>query len=326
MHILPGVDDGARTLDDAIAMAQEALADGVRTVAATPHVRGDYPTSAGVMESRLAELRDALKDAGIPLEVLPGAEIALDRLPLMTEDERARFGLGGNPRCLLLEFAYYGWPLALDGVVLELCARGVTPVLAHPERNGDVQARTRAAPPARDRRSARPGDGRVDRRPAREASAGRRPRAGRARTRSPDRQRRAHARHPRRRNERGRARRSATRRSRSGLPRAFPGRSSPASRSRHGRQSGRRARSRLFGRRGSFARGMCLLLTSARGRSAAGRPRRPSIVARSAARTPEGGPRVTPADRDDPAADAAQRRRSAPRAGCPASSSSATAV
>jgi protein-tyrosine phosphatase len=140
MHILPGVDDGARTLDDAIAMAQEALADGVRTVAATPHVRGDYPTSAGVMESRLTELRDALKDEGIPLEVLPGAEIALDRLPLVTEEERARFGLGGNRRCLLLEFAYYGWPLALHGVVLDLCTRGVIPVLAHPERNGDVQA------------------------------------------------------------------------------------------------------------------------------------------------------------------------------------------
>lgn len=139
MHILPSVDDGARTLDDAIAMAADALADGVRTVAATPHVRGDYPTSADVMEARLGELRDALADAGIPLEVLPGAEIALDRLPLVSEEERARFGLGGNRRCLLLEFAYYGWPLALHGVVLDLCARGVVPVLAHPERNGEVQ-------------------------------------------------------------------------------------------------------------------------------------------------------------------------------------------
>jgi protein-tyrosine phosphatase len=140
MHILPGVDDGARTMHDAIAMAEAAVADGVRVVAATPHVRGDYPTSAERMASGLAELRAELRTAGVLIEVLPGAEIALDRLPLLSGEERERLGLGGNPRCLLLEFAYYGWPLALPAIVVDLRSQGVLPVLAHPERNGDVQA------------------------------------------------------------------------------------------------------------------------------------------------------------------------------------------
>jgi protein-tyrosine phosphatase len=139
-HILPGVDDGSRTLGDALEMARAALDDGIRTVAATPHVRGDWPTTAETMETGVVDLREALAEAAVPLQLLPGGEIALDRVDVLTEKELQRFGLGGNPDYVLLEFPYYGWPLALGPRVLELRERGVTPVLAHPERNGEVQA------------------------------------------------------------------------------------------------------------------------------------------------------------------------------------------
>src|SRR5213080_4939527 len=79
-HILPGLDDGARTLEESVAMARSAVADGIRVVAATPHVRDDYPTRAIEMEQGLAQVREALALEGIALEVLPGGEIALDRL------------------------------------------------------------------------------------------------------------------------------------------------------------------------------------------------------------------------------------------------------
>jgi protein-tyrosine phosphatase len=140
-HILPGIDDGARTLEDAIGMAWAAVADGIRAVAATPHVRDDWPTSAADMERLVADVREALESAGIPLQVLPGGEIALDRLDRLEARELERFGLGGNPDFLLVEFPYYGWPLGLAHRVTELRSRGVTAVLAHPERNADVQAR-----------------------------------------------------------------------------------------------------------------------------------------------------------------------------------------
>jgi protein-tyrosine phosphatase len=147
-HILPGIDDGARTLADAIAMAEAALADGVGAVAATPHVRDDYPTSASTMQSRLGEVRAALDRAGLPLRVLSGGELALDRLDLLPDEELRRFGLGGNQGVLLLEMPYSGWPLELLSRVLELRDRGIRAVLAHPERNPEVQAtgeRLRAA-------------------------------------------------------------------------------------------------------------------------------------------------------------------------------------
>jgi protein-tyrosine phosphatase len=64
----------------------------------------------------------------------------LDWLDLVEADELRRFGLGGNPHALLVEFPYHGWPLSLEWRVRELAGRGITAVLAHPERNADVQA------------------------------------------------------------------------------------------------------------------------------------------------------------------------------------------
>jgi protein-tyrosine phosphatase len=138
-HILPGVDDGARDGDESLAIAAAAMGDGIAAVAATPHVREDYPTPVETMERGVGELRRALARGGVPFEVLPGGEIALDYLPRLSREELQRFGLGGNPAYVLVEFPYSGWPLALDHVLFGLRADGFTPVLAHPERNADVQ-------------------------------------------------------------------------------------------------------------------------------------------------------------------------------------------
>ena len=64
-HILPGIDDGARTLDDALKMARAFAADGVSVIAATPHVRDDFPTSADAMLRAVDALRHVLEREGI---------------------------------------------------------------------------------------------------------------------------------------------------------------------------------------------------------------------------------------------------------------------
>jgi protein-tyrosine phosphatase len=138
-HILPGVDDGPATLEESLDMARAAVADGIEAIAATPHVRDDYPTSPDTMERLVAELREALVADAIPLELLPGGEIALDRLDDLSPDDLRRFGLGGSEAHVLLEFPYFGWPLALEDRVFRLAAEGVRAVIAHPERNGEVQ-------------------------------------------------------------------------------------------------------------------------------------------------------------------------------------------
>src|SRR5438445_1750678 len=89
------------------------------------------------MEAAVRELQAAVGDL---LRVLPGGELDLRELDRPAE-ELARFGLGGNPRYLLVEMPYVGWPLGLEEELLRLRSSGITPVLAHPERNGEVQAR-----------------------------------------------------------------------------------------------------------------------------------------------------------------------------------------
>jgi protein-tyrosine phosphatase len=140
-HILPGLDDGSETVEAALEMARSAVADGISAVAATPHVRSDYPTGPGEMEELVESIRAELREHSIPLELLTGGEIALDLLPELPDPVLRRFGLGGNPRYLLLESPYNGWPLGLEQTVFELQLRGFAVVLAHPERNDEVQER-----------------------------------------------------------------------------------------------------------------------------------------------------------------------------------------
>ncbi|HSL65455.1 MAG TPA: CpsB/CapC family capsule biosynthesis tyrosine phosphatase, partial [Gaiellaceae bacterium] len=123
---------------DALEILRGAAVDGVEVVAATPHVRDDYPTTPAVLERGLADVRQAVADAGLPIRVVAGGEIALDRLPRLSQDDLARFALGGG-RHVLLEAPYVGWPLDLAERLFQLQLHGFVPVLAHPERNLEVQ-------------------------------------------------------------------------------------------------------------------------------------------------------------------------------------------
>jgi protein-tyrosine phosphatase len=139
-HVLPGVDDGPATISESLEILADSVESGVRAVAATPHVRDDYPTTAAVMERLVAALRVEAKAKGIALDILTGGEIALDRLAVTPKAELRRFGLGGNSRYLLIEFPYYGWPPNLAEQLAGLRSAGFRAVLAHPERNAEVQA------------------------------------------------------------------------------------------------------------------------------------------------------------------------------------------
>ena len=138
-HVLPGIDDGVRTLDESLELLRAAYDDGVDRIAATPHVRDDYPTAPNRMELLHAEVCGAAREAAIPVEVLPGGELDYEMAAGLDDGTLRRFGLGGNPNLLLLEFPYLGWPLGLSDLVFDLQLRGFRVVLAHPERNGDVQ-------------------------------------------------------------------------------------------------------------------------------------------------------------------------------------------
>jgi len=140
-HLLPGIDDGPRTMDGTLEMARMAVADGVTTMVCTPHMAPLYPhTTAEGVRAAVAATRDALAAAEVPLEILPGAEIAMDWIGRMSDADLRAASLGGNGRWLLLEMPFQGWPVGVTDLLTGLEVRGFRVVLAHPERAGGVQS------------------------------------------------------------------------------------------------------------------------------------------------------------------------------------------
>ncbi|HJZ60849.1 MAG TPA: CpsB/CapC family capsule biosynthesis tyrosine phosphatase [Miltoncostaeaceae bacterium] len=138
-HLLPGIDDGPEHMDVAVAMARRALDVGTQTVVCTPHRSPRHRTAPALVHEAVAELRRALAGAGVPLEVLPGLEIAMSEVPGMGDDELRAATLGGGGRWLLIEMPFKGWPIELSDMLADLEIRGFSAVIAHPERASSVQ-------------------------------------------------------------------------------------------------------------------------------------------------------------------------------------------
>lgn len=131
-HILPGLDDGPRTMDEALAMCRMAAADGITCIVATPHVKpGTFEADGPRIREAAAALSAALKAEGLPLILRTGAEITVTpelagHLPGLT--------LNGGPY-FLAEFPPSAVPTGWDCFLLAFLSDGRIPIIAHPERN-----------------------------------------------------------------------------------------------------------------------------------------------------------------------------------------------
>jgi protein-tyrosine phosphatase len=132
-HILPGLDDGPATMAGSLELARAAVGAGTRTILATPHINDDAAIDPARIAAGLEELRAALADADIPLEVLAGGEIAIWRLIDLDVDTLKALALGGGPY-LLVESPFSPVVGDFEPMVLDLHARGHRVLLAHPER------------------------------------------------------------------------------------------------------------------------------------------------------------------------------------------------
>jgi protein-tyrosine phosphatase len=133
-HILPGIDDGALDLDEAVQMCRLAGEDGCQVVVATPHQR--HPHWWNCDPAELSTLSRALQDAA-PKEprILSGAEIRVDEGFLTALDafsENGLLSLAGS-RYLLVEFPRNGQGPRPEEIVHEICINGWRPLVAHPE-------------------------------------------------------------------------------------------------------------------------------------------------------------------------------------------------
>lgn len=135
-HILPGIDDGAQDNNESIAMLQMAQADGIELIVATPH---HFPLVGNDPSRYASRIRDQIvEQSRTKITVRLGQEIAisedvpgglLDRTLLSFEQSRY----------VLIELPFFDYPSWVDEVLSEICRDGFTPIIAHPERNTEVQ-------------------------------------------------------------------------------------------------------------------------------------------------------------------------------------------
>lgn len=141
VHILPGLDDGPASWEAALEMAQVAVADGITTVTATPHlfarrlVEMSRLNPAERILARAEELRTRLQEAGIALEVAVGCEAPLCPEMLELLKDGRLLTVNGQGRYLCLEMPDTAIPPATEDICFQLLSRGLTPILTHPERH-----------------------------------------------------------------------------------------------------------------------------------------------------------------------------------------------
>ena len=133
-HMLPGIDDGAVDLDMALEMARLSVADGVHTLACTPHIYpGLYENTAQGIATAVKALQAELVAREIPLRLLVGADVHLE--PELSESIRlGRIPTLNGSRYLLLEPPHHVAPPRFEESVFHLMTAGFVPVITHPER------------------------------------------------------------------------------------------------------------------------------------------------------------------------------------------------
>ena len=136
-HILPGLDDGAQTMEDALGMATAAGKDGISGIVATPHLfrsgfgNGDFEE----IEEKRKILKARLKESQIDVKIFPGAEVHISHNLLDEIRKNRKYLVLNRSSYLLVEFPTDHIFSGVKSLFFELMSDGVTPIIAHPERN-----------------------------------------------------------------------------------------------------------------------------------------------------------------------------------------------
>ena len=137
-HILPGLDDGAESLDEALQMGEMAIADGITHVMGTPHSNDEYRFDPVLVRERRDELQ---KRFGERLKIATGCDFHLSYENLQDiRTNPAKYTLN-QLNYLLVEFADFAIPPKIEDALHHLQLAGITPIITHPERNGLIRAK-----------------------------------------------------------------------------------------------------------------------------------------------------------------------------------------
>jgi protein-tyrosine phosphatase len=137
-HILPGLDDGAETIEQSLEMAEAAIEDGITHVVGTPHANGEYRFDPTVIRQRRDELRERLGDR---LRLGTGCDFHLSFENIQDlRNDPAKYTIN-QKNYLLVEFADFSIPPGVDETLHQIQLLGVSPIITHPERNRLIRAK-----------------------------------------------------------------------------------------------------------------------------------------------------------------------------------------
>lgn len=133
-HILPGIDDGSKSMEQTVEMLKLTEADGVKTIIATSHFyRGYYENRYEDIKKLVEKVKTRAREESINLDIIPGQEVMLDHRSL--EDyKKGEIGCIGGTDYMLVELPMMDMPRDALDIIYELEIRGIHPILAHPER------------------------------------------------------------------------------------------------------------------------------------------------------------------------------------------------
>lgn len=137
-HILPGMDDGATTEEDSIAMAKAAVNEGISTIIATPHHRNRmFDNYKQDIETSVSILNELLKEENIPLTVVPGQEVRIYG-EILEDFEKGDIQTLHHSKYVLIEFPTGEVPQYAEKLLYDMQIAGLLPIIAHPERNQEL--------------------------------------------------------------------------------------------------------------------------------------------------------------------------------------------
>jgi protein-tyrosine phosphatase len=137
-HILPGLDDGADSLETSIQMAEMAIADGITHVVGTPHANSQYKFDPELIRQRRDELQSAVGDR---LTLATGCDFHLSYENLQDIQKNPQKYTINQKNYLLVEFADFAIPPSMDDTMHQLQLMGLSPIITHPERNALLRAK-----------------------------------------------------------------------------------------------------------------------------------------------------------------------------------------
>lgn len=135
-HILPNIDDGAKHMEDSVAMAKAAVADGIDTIIATPHHKnGRYDNTKEIILPLVDQLNKRLQDEAIPLTVLSGQESRIYGEMIEDYEKGIVLPLNRTTQYVFVEFPSNAVPRYSKQLLFDMQVHGIKPIIVHPERN-----------------------------------------------------------------------------------------------------------------------------------------------------------------------------------------------